>query len=41
MVEIGLRFIERALFDLYVPFGLVKRCRRLIEILLRRILLFK
>ncbi len=39
MIKISLRFIERALFNFHVPFGLMKGRRRRIEILLGRIFL--
>ena len=41
MLEIGLRFIERALFDFHVGFGLMKGRRRLIDVSLRRSFLCK
>ena len=37
MVEIGFRFIERALFDFHIRFRLMQICHRLIEVGLRRI----
>ena len=37
MIEIGFRFIERALFDFHIGFGLMKVRRRLIDVSLRRI----
>jgi hypothetical protein len=37
MIEIGLRFIERALFNFHIRFGLMQVRRRLIDVSLRRI----
>ena len=41
VVEIGLRFVERALFDLHIRLGLMQRRHRLIEIGLRGILFLR